>query len=142
VFRLKSLLSLLIFSIIIIGCGEDKEKNSICPECNMPVMDSKIYTSKIGNTYFDDIGCVILWAEKKGIDLKKVDLRIFTKDTKKYMPSQGLFFKIDEQTPMKYGFSAYEKESKGCISFDEVIVRMLRGEHMANPKIRKQILGY
>ena len=41
-----------------------------------------------------------------------------------------------------YGFTPYEKKCKNCINFDEVILRMLRGEHMANPKIRKQILGY
>ena len=43
---------------------------------------------------------------------------------------------------MLYGFSAYENECNGCIKFEEVIMKMLRGEHMANPKIRKKILGY
>ena len=50
-------------------------------------------------------------------------------------------FAINENTPMHYSFSAYEKKCEECITFDEVIIRMLRGEHMANPKIRKQILG-
>jgi hypothetical protein len=43
---------------------------------------------------------------------------------------------------MHYGFSAYEKKKENLISFDEMQIRMLRGEHMANPKIRKHILGY
>ena len=36
----------------------------------------------------------------------------------------------------------YENKKDNSISFDEVVMRMLRGEHMANPKIRKNILGY
>jgi hypothetical protein len=43
---------------------------------------------------------------------------------------------------MNYGFGAYESKQDRSIGFDEVILKMLRGEHMANPKIRKQILGY
>ncbi len=92
--------------------------------------------------YFDDVGCMILWAKEKNIDLRKVKSRIFSNDTKKYIDPFKGYFQINERTPMLYGFSAYEKSCEGCINFDEVIIKMLRGEHMANPKIRKQILGY
>ncbi len=43
---------------------------------------------------------------------------------------------------MMYGFSAYENKQENIIYYEEVMMKMLRGEHMANPKIRKQILGY
>ena len=74
--------------------------------------------------------------------MNSVDIKAFSNDTKKYIDTFKAFYKINERTPMLYGFSAYEKPQDGSIDFDEVIIRMLRGEHMANPKIRKQILGY
>ena len=145
----KFLLSLSI--LFFIGCGDDantsKETNlRICPQCNMPLPDSNIHTADLEQsgkmTYFDDIGCTILWAKDENIDLKKVKVRIYSNDSKKYIDPFKAHFAINERTPMLYGFSAYEKPCEGCINFDEVIVKMLRGEHMANPKIRKQILGY
>ncbi len=146
----KLLLSLF-FTIIFIGCGDDdvaskKLDTRICPQCNMPLPDSNIHTATLEQngkvTYFDDIGCAILWAKDEKIDLKKVKLRIYSNDSKKYIDPFKAYFAINERTPMLYGFSAYEKSCEKCINFDEVIVKMLRGEHMANPKIRKQILGY
>ena len=51
------------------------------------------------------------------------------------------YFIINDKTPMNYGFGAYENEVNDSIKADEVELKILRGEHMANPKIRKQILG-
>ena len=137
-------LLLLISIILFIGCGDDtKELVHICPQCNMPLPKSNINTSNINEQqYFDDIGCLVLYAKNQNIDLKNKELKIFTNDTKHYINPYGVYFTINEKTPMNYGFTPYEKACKNCIKFDEVILRMLRGEHMANPKIRKQILGY
>ncbi len=144
----------ILLSFIISGCGSSKPKTDeqakkdqhICPQCNMPLPKSNINTSKLdenGSTvYFDDVGCMILWAKDNKIDLKNIKAKIFTNDTKKFIDPFQANFTINEKTPMLYGFSAYEKPCKDCIKFGEVIIRMLRGEHMANPKIRKQILGY
>ena len=111
----------------------------------MQIADSKLYTSSLQVTgtvhYFDDIGCMILFCKENQIDLKHVDSKVFTTDTKRYINSPTAYYKIDEKTPMNYGFAAYEKQKKETVKFDEIIVKMLRGEHMANPKIRKQILG-
>ena len=63
-------------------------------------------------------------------------------DTHRYIDIKKAFYSINEKTPMSYGFSAYENEIENSIDFNEVRLRMLRGEHMANPKIRKHILGY
>ncbi len=150
--RLFSKLLLVFFIVsIFLGCEDDNSVTKelvtrICPQCNMPLPDSNIHTAKIDKngdvTYFDDIGCTILWARDKKLDLRKVKVRIYSNDSKKYIDPFKAHFAINKRTPMLYGFSAYEKPCEDCISFDEVIVRMLRGEHMANPKIRKQILGY
>ncbi|MEA2017061.1 MAG: hypothetical protein U9N59_01325 [Campylobacterota bacterium] len=149
---MKLFVKLLFLSIIFIGCNSDEKtveeeiNTRICPQCNMPLPDSNLHTSKAcedgDKTYFDDVGCMILWAKDEKVDLSTIKTRIFSNDTKKYIDPFKGYFQINERTPMLYGFSAYEKECDGCIKFDEVVVKMLRGEHMANPKIRKQILGY
>jgi hypothetical protein len=112
----------------------------------MELPDSNIHTAILTHSgekeYFDDPGCMILWAKKSKINLEKSEVEIFSNDTKKYIDAKGAFYKIDEKTPMLYGFSAYEENIDNSINFDEVTIRMLRGEHMANPKIRKHILGY
>ncbi len=151
----SNLLLAIAFTIFISGCNSSDTKTTtvktkkdirICPQCNMPLPDSNIHTTDLNDdgdmVYFDDVGCMILWAKDEKIDLKTKKTRIFSNDTKKYIDPFKGYFQINERTPMLYGFSAYENSCEKCINFDEVIIRMLRGEHMANPKIRKQILGY
>lgn len=111
----------------------------------MKLPKSNLHTSFVNINdnvnYFDDIGCMILWAKDKGIDLTKVKTKVFTNDTKKFIDAQIANYTIGDKTPMAYGFAAYENLEKNRINFNEVILRMLRGENMANRKIRKQILG-
>ena len=90
--------------------------------------------------YFDDIGCLILWCHENKLDTNLA--MVFTKDSARYIEAKSAHYKIGEKTPMSYGFVAFENSVEDEIDFDEVSIRMLRGEHMANPKIRKQILGY
>ncbi len=145
--RITFYLSLL---VILTACGSasknEKQDLKICPQCNMELPKSNLHTSTINQNgdmhYFDDVGCMILWTKDNNIDLKSVKTKIFSNDTKRYIDTLKAFYTINEKTPMSYGFSAYENPIDGSIDFDEVIIRMLRGEHMANPKIRKQILGY
>jgi len=134
--------------LTITGCNsssDTKQKLKVCPQCRMELPKSNENTTIIiengESTYFDDIGCMVLWAKENNVDLKNVIAKAFTHDTKKYVDVFKLNYSIDESTPMHYGFGAYEKQIKNSIDFDEVILRMLRGENMANPKIRKQILG-
>jgi hypothetical protein len=106
----------------------------------MPIPDSKEQSSYLDKkTYFDDMGCLVLWTKEQGVEPKEA--MVFTKDTKEYIKATQAFYTINERTPMGYGFTAYKKAQPQSITFDEVKLRMLRGEHMANPKIRKQILG-
>jgi len=149
-FNLISIAFYLSLFVILSGCGSSSDDvdahKRICPECHMPLKDSNIHTSTIKKdaetVYFDDIGCMILYTHKNHIDLKKVDAEVFTNDTHKYLDAYKANYTINEKTPMHYGFGAYGLDKKGTILFDEVVLKMLRGENMANPKIRKQILGY
>ena len=148
--KFKLLFGALLTMLLLSSCStitEDEKKSiKICPQCNMELPKSNIHTATIKHNsvvyYFDDPGCMVLWAKKNELDLKNTQVKIFSNDTKKYIDANAAFFKIDERTPMLYGFSAYENSVENSIDFDEVIIRMLRGEHMANPKIRKHILGY
>ncbi len=140
-------LSLLVILTACSSASKSETQNlKICPQCNMELPKSNLHTSTIdennGMHYFDDIGCMILWSRDNDFDFTAMKSKVFTNDTKKYIDSNKAFYTINEKTPMSYGFSAYEKKKDGSISFDEVIMKMLRGEHMANPRIRKQILGY
>ena len=121
-------------------------KNSTkCPQCHMEVDASNKYSATVNTKakkyVFDDIGCMILYAQKKDIDFSVDVVKVFTKDTKRFIPIYKARYKMHEKTPMKYGFVAYEKAEDAKLLFDEVRLKMLRGEHMANPKIRKKVLG-
>lgn len=137
-------LLLVIFSLFFAGCSPQKVSD-VCPTCNMQIDDSKLHSTSLhvkSSTHnFDDIGCMVLFAKEYQIDLKRMKSKVFTNDTKRYIDSSAAHYKLDEQTPMGYGFSAYENEESNTIRFEDVIINMLRGEHMANPKIKKQALG-
>jgi hypothetical protein len=121
-----------------------KSEVKVCPQCHMEIAKSNEHSTYIVKNdtkhYFDDIGCMIIWCNENGVDIEKA--KVFSKDTGRYIDAASASFKIGEKTPMSYGFCAYENSVEGHIDFDEVTMKMLRGEHMANPKIRKQILGY
>lgn len=123
--------------------NESKHKE-ICPKCNMELPSSNIHTAKLQvqeRSYsFDDIGCLVLWSKDKEINMDEAE--VFTNDTHRYIKASKAYFVFNEKTPMNYGFAAYELQKENSIKIDEVKLRMLRGEHMANPKIRKQILGH
>jgi hypothetical protein len=147
--KFKPLLFIIHFSLftIFIGCGSSTQikidTRKVCPQCNMPLPKDNKYTAYIEESnYFDDIGCLILWSKANRIDLDSCKVYVFSNDTKRYINALTAYYKINEKTPMNYGFSAYEKSKEGMIEFKEMRLRMLRGEHLGNPKIRKKILGY
>ena len=147
-FRLKQILFIFYFSLftIISGCDSSSDipkENKLCPKCNMPLSEDNSYTAYIEESnYFDDIGCLILWSKDNRIDLDSFNIFVFSNDTKKYIDAKKAHYTIDDMnTPMNYGFAAYEKPKDKTINFKEMQLRMLRGEYLANPKIRKKILG-
>jgi len=90
--------------------------------------------------FFDDPGCMVLWLENKAF---KEDAKIWvhTIDTNRWIDAKKAWYGLIDQTQMHYGFGARENKMEGTIDFHEMQLRMLRGEHLGNPKIRKKLLG-
>lgn len=122
-----------------------KDNTVQCPQCHMylvGVEHTAQVINKEGKTeFFDDIGCAILWTNEHKIDLKTVVFWVYTIDTKRWMKAQEVHYSLNDETPMHYGFGAYEKAKEGVVDFDEMRLRMLRGENMSDPKVRKKLLG-
>lgn len=113
-------------------------------DCGMVIEDLK-YVSQVvapdGKTwFFHDHGGFIHWLEDKSFKDEAI-IWVKTVDTQKYIRAEKAFYSVNDITPMGYGFGAYEKNQKGFISFDDMRLKMLRGETMNNPKIKKQLLG-
>jgi len=113
-------------------------------DCGM-VINDLTYASQViapdGKTwFFHDHGDFVHWLKDKSFKDKAV-IWVRTVDTQKYIKAQDAFYSVNDITPMGYGFGAYEKNQKGFISFNVMRLKMLRGETMKNPKIKKQLLG-
>jgi len=151
-----------IIAVIIISMAKDKQpvtilKNNIemkalplkvnftnDPYCKMLITterNSVQVVSPDGDTwFFDDPGCMILWIQEKSFrDNAKIWIHAI--DTKRWIDARNAWYGIADQTEMHYGFGAREKKAEGTIDFKEMELRMLRGENLANPKIRKKHLG-
>jgi len=118
------------------------------PECGMEVEKMRHASEVIlkdGRTFvFDDPGCMIKWLHKNHYNTNNVKLWAYSDDTKRWIDAKKAKYSLTDSTPMHYGFGAYEKNNtkKKLISFDEMKLRMLRGENLTNPKIRKKLLGF
>lgn len=113
-------------------------------QCGMTIdklEDSVQAISEKGNTwFFDDIGCFSLWY--KNVQNKdKTTVWAYTRDSKKYVDAKKAWYSIDSQTMMEYGFAAHEIKQDGYIDFEEMLLRMYRGENLTNPQIRNKLLG-
>jgi len=126
---------------------EFKPNKVQCPQCNMFLVE-KEYTAQAITTdnkthFFDDPGCLVLWIEENHkVSEKDIVKWVYASDTKKWINAEKAFYSINDKTPMNYGFGAYEKTIDNAIDYNEMKLKMLRGENMTNPKIRKKILGY
>lgn len=112
-------------------------------DCGM-VIDSVEYASQViapdGKTwFFHDHGGMIKWLEQKSFK-KDVIIWVHSLDTQKWIDGRQAYYTRDEITPMEYGFGAYENPKADRIGFDEMRLYTLRGETMANPTIRQQLL--
>jgi len=90
--------------------------------------------------FFDDPGCMVLWLKDKPFK-DKAKLWVHTIDTKKWIDAKKAKYGVTDHTEMHYGFGAREKETNTTIDFNEMVLRMYRGENLTNPKIRKKLLG-
>ena len=113
-------------------------------DCGM-VIDDLTYASQViapdGRTwFFHDHGDFVHWLSNKPFE-KSAVIWVMSRDTHKWIDGRKAFYTLNELTPMGYGFGAYEHKKAGMVDFETMRLRMLRGETMKNPKIRKQLLG-
>ena len=153
-FQIKKFSLLLL--ILFIGCSNSKDSSSMkkihwdrdmCEYCKMVVSDRsyavEVINPKTNRYYlFDDIGCTILWFKESKIAWEK-DAIIYISDAKsqKFINAKEAYYTLGKLTPMDYGFSAYkskdEVKAKEFFRYDEMRLKILRGETMQNPSIRK-----
>jgi len=90
--------------------------------------------------FFDDVGCLALWL---GENPRRDRMRLwaYTRDTKEWIDARRAWYSRTDETVMLYGVAAYRDRQEGFIEFDEMVRKMLRGENLTNPYIRKELLG-
>lgn len=113
-------------------------------DCGM-VIDDITYASQVvspsGKTYFfHDHGGMVNWLSTKDFKDDAI-IWVMTKDTKRYIDGKKAWYSRTDHTPMLYGFGAYEKKKEKLIDYNTMFLHMVRGEHLANPKIKQQLLG-
>lgn len=113
-------------------------------DCGMIIEDIE-YASQVispsGKTYFfHDHGGMINWLSNKEFKDTAM-IWVMTKDTKRYIDGKKAWYSRTDQTPMLYGFGAYEKKQDKLVDYNTMFLHMVRGEHLANPKIKQQLLG-
>lgn len=124
---------------------EYKDNTLQCPQCNMFIVgknDTAQIITRDGKThFFDDVGCAILWMRDNKLTIQSLTFWVHSRDTHTFIEASKAFYSVTDNTPMKYGFGAYEKSQAMFISFEEMQLRMLRGENMSDPRVRKKLLG-
>ena len=114
-------------------------------DCGM-VIDDLAYASQVvaqdGKTwFFHDHGGFVHWLEDKSFK-NNVVIWVMSKDTKRWINAKDTYYSLNDITPMGYGFGAYEYKRNNMIVYEEMKLKMLRGETMNNPLIKKQLLGH
>ena len=122
---------------IILGRYQDSD-------CGM-VIDKMDYVSQVissdGKTwFFHDHGGMANWLKDKPF---KDDAKIWvmSKDTKQYINGRTAWYSRTDNTPMRYGFGAYEIKQDGFITFEEMSLKVLSNESLRKKKIKKELLG-
>jgi len=112
-------------------------------DCGM-VIDDITYASQViapnGNTwFFHDHGGMVNWIKNKPFK-DTAHIWVMAKDTLKWIDGRKAWYSRTDQTPMLYGFGAYEKKTDRLIDYEQMFLYMVRGEHMGNPMIKKMLL--
>jgi len=112
-------------------------------DCGM-VIDDLTYGSQVvskdGKTwFFHDHGGMVNWLKNKPFK-DTAAIWVMSKDTKRWIDGREAWYSRTDTTPMFYGFGAYEHKKKALIDFQTMFLHMVRGEHLANPKLKKKLL--
>lgn len=115
-----------------------------CSTCKMEIehlqFAAQVVNSNGKTWFFDEIGCLVMWLEGQSFK-NTATLWTQTEDTNHWINAKTAWYSRDSVTPMGYGFAAYEEFKDGLIDFETMRLKMLRGENMTDPYIRKQLLG-
>ena len=108
--------------------------------CGMVIEDAR-YASQVirddgKSWFFHDHGDFVECLKDKPFK-NRVTVYVHTIDTKKWIDATKAYYSTTESTPMGYGFGAYEHNGAKRIGFNEMQLRVLRGESMLNPAYRK-----
>ena len=111
-------------------------------DCGM-VIDTLTYASQVINKegktwFFHDHGGMAKWLDTKTFKDEAV-IWVWAKDTNQWIDGKKAWYSRNDKTPMNYGFGAYEYLQNGFISFDEMRLKMKRGENMTNPFVVKEL---
>ncbi len=113
-------------------------------DCGMTIEDmtyvSQVISSDGKTWFFHDHGGMANWLKDKSFK-DNAKIWVMSKDSKKYIDAKTAWFSRTDTTPMGYGFGAYEIKQDGFISFDEMLLKVLRNEDLRNPYIKKELLG-
>jgi len=117
----------------------DKYQDSDCGMVIDTLIDASQIVSPSSKTYFfHDHGGMVNWLSDKGFKDEAI-IWVTSRDSKKFINARSAYYSVDDITPMGNGFGAYEFKKDGHISFDEMSLKMLRGENMNNLQIKKQL---
>jgi nitrous oxide reductase accessory protein NosL len=111
--------------------------------CGMVIEDTKYASQAIRDDgkswFFHDHGDFVEWLKDKPFK-DKVIVYVHTIDTNRWIDASKAYYTTTEQTPMGYGFGAYEHKKDGMIDYNTMKLRVLRGETMNDPKYRQTLL--
>ena len=113
-------------------------------ECGM-VIDNLNFASQViapdGKTwFFHDHGGMAAWLKTRPFE-NDATIWVHDLDSGQWINGRTAWYSRTDETPMLYGFGAYQSKQTGFVDFMSMQRYMLRGETIANPAIRRQLMG-
>ena len=112
--------------------------------CGM-IIDSLEYGAQViapdGRTwFFHDLGGLALFLAGKEYE-KTATIWVYQNDKKIWLNGRKAFYSRVENTPMYYGFAAYEEMQENFVDFETMSKMMKRGENLTNPAVKRKLLS-
>ena len=113
-------------------------------DCGMVIEDlhyASQVVAKNGKTwFFHDHGGFVNWLKDKEFQAE-VRIWVMSRDSKKWIDATKAYYSLTDETPMGYGFGAYQHKQDNFVEYETMRLKMLRGETLNNPLIKKRLLG-
>lgn len=108
-------------------------------DCGMVINEMSFVSQVISNDgqtwFFHDHGGMAKWLKDKPLKDTAI-IWVMSLDSKKYIDGRKAWYSRTDTTPMGYGFGAYEIKKDRFVTFEEMFLHAVRGEHLQDPKIR------